>query len=111
MRGFFKMWSVDDRASKPLGFQARVQLRRATVPGRVQIVIKRSAIAAVDEAQELVHRAHDGRVRVERAAGKADVGWTIFTKPLHQCTAPANDSDREAAANGFAVSHHVGTNA
>ena len=58
-----------------------------------------------------MHRRHHVRMRVERAAGKADVGRTVVAEPLHQVLAAADDADRKPAAERLAVGDEVGLDA
>ena len=62
-------------------------------------------------AQELVHRRHDVGMRIERAAGEADVGRPVVAKALHQFAAAAHDADRKPAAERLAVGHEIGAHA
>src|SRR5579872_5165709 len=91
--------------------EAIVQLLRAAIPNLVQPVIDAAEVGAGEMRQEFVHRRHDVRVRVERAAGKADVGGMIVAEAAHQLLLPAHHSDRQSAGEALAVSHHVGTDA
>ena len=50
-------------------------------------------------------------MRIERAAGKADVGGTIVAEPLHQLAAAADDADRQPAAERLAVGDEIGAHA
>src|SRR5262249_56634635 len=63
------------------------------------------------ELEELVHRAKHDRVRIERPASKADVGWPVVAKPLHQVLAAAEDPDWKSSAKSLSVSHKVGRHA
>src|SRR5579872_6948097 len=91
--------------------EAIVQLLGAAIPSRIQPVIDAAEVGAGEMRQEFVHRRHDVRVRVERAAGKADVGGMIVAEAAHQPLLPAHHSDRQSAGEALAVSHHVGTDA
>src|SRR3982074_1950533 len=50
-------------------------------------------------------------MRVESAAGKADVGGAVITKTPHQFLAAADHADGKAAGEALAVGDHVGLNA
>ncbi len=50
-------------------------------------------------------------MRVERAAGKADIAGTIVAEALHQRTLAADNADRQSAAQRLAVGHQIGANA
>src|SRR5579872_5639076 len=91
--------------------EAIVQLLGAAIPSRIQPVIDAAEVGAGEMRQEFVHRRHDVRVRVERAAGKADVGGMIVAEAAHRLLLPAHHSDRQSAGEALAVSHHVGTDA
>ena len=50
-------------------------------------------------------------MRIEGAAGKADVGGTIVAEAAHQFLASAHHADGKAAGKALAVGHHVGADA
>ena len=50
-------------------------------------------------------------MRIEGAAGEADVGGTIVAKTPHQILAAADHADRQATREALAVGHHVGADA
>ena len=61
--------------------------------------------------QKFVHCRHDVRMRVESAAGKADVRRAVVAKALHQIAASAHHADRQPAAQRLAVGHDIGAHA
>src|SRR5262249_53414946 len=61
--------------------------------------------------QELVHCRHHVWVRVESAAGEADVGWPIVAESFHQVRAPAQYADGQPASPGLAVGDEAGRDA
>ena len=91
--------------------QVLVEPLRPAVPQLVEVAIKRLGLRRFQVLQELVHRPHHHGMRVERAAGKADVGRPVVAKPLHQVLAAADHADRKSAADGLAVGHEVGPDA
>ena len=50
-------------------------------------------------------------MRIEGAAGEADVGGAVVAEAPHQFLAAADHADGEAAGEALAVGHHVGANA
>ena len=88
-----------------------VQRLGAAVPGLVEPVIDRTEVRAGEPAEEFVHRRHDVGMRIEGAAGEADVGGTVVAEAAHQILAAADHADRKAAGEALAVGHHVGANA
>ena len=50
-------------------------------------------------------------MRIEGAAGKADVGGTVVAETPHQVLAAADHADGQSAGEALAVGHHVGANA
>ena len=50
-------------------------------------------------------------MRIEGAAGKADIGGPVFAEALHQLVAAADDADRQSAAERLAVGDEVGLDA
>src|SRR5260370_40489830 len=47
-------------------------------------------------------------MRIECAAGKADVGGPVVAKPFHQVLAATDDSDRKPPAHGLSICDEVG---
>mgnify|MGYP003693716017 CR=1 FL=1 len=88
-----------------------VQQSGAPVPGLVEPGIDGVEIRAGEPAEEFVHRRHDVGMRIEGAAGKADVGGTVVAKTPHQFLAAADHADRQAAGEALAIGHHVGAHA
>ena len=58
-----------------------------------------------------MHRRHDVGMRVECAAGKADVGRTIAAETLHEMVAAADDANGEPAAERLSVGNKIGAHA
>src|SRR4029077_5702283 len=88
-----------------------VQLPRPLVPHLIQVAIDRARLWRREMLQKLMHRRHDIRVRVESAAGKADVGRALVTEPAHQVLAAAQNPDWKPAAERLAVGDEVGPDA
>ena len=61
--------------------------------------------------EEFIHRRHHVGVRIEGAAGEADIGGAVVAKTPHQLLAAADHADGKAAGEALAVGHHVGANA
>ena len=88
--------------------EAFVETLSALIPTLIQTGIPSAHFGRFQALQENLHRGHHIRVRVERAAGKANVGRSILAVAPHQGATTADDTDRESAAQGFTVSDHVG---
>ena len=88
--------------------EAFVEATTALIPTLVQTLVQGAHLGRFQPLQENLHRGHDVRVRVERAAGKANVGGSVFAVTNHEGTTSANDTDGKSAAQGFAVGDHVG---
>ena len=58
-----------------------------------------------------MHRAHDVRMRIERAAREADVGRTVLAIAAHQLSATAQHTHRQSAAQALAISDQIGFHA
>ncbi len=99
------------RTGRPAAASAVVERLGAAVPGLVQPVVDRAEVRAGEPAQELVHRRHHIGMRVEGAAGEADVGRPVVAEAAHQILAAAHHADRQAAGEALAVGHHVGLDA
>ena len=78
---------VGDLDRQLFGAQALVEPLRPVVPGPIEVAVERLAVRRLQMAQEFVHRRHDVGMRIERAAGKADVGRAVVAKALHQVAA------------------------
>ncbi len=91
--------------------QSLVQLSCSFIPSLIEIAVKCFDVRRLEMAQEFVHRRHDVGMRIERAAGKADVGRAVIAETPHQIPAPAYDADREPAAKCLAVSDQIGADA
>ena len=50
-------------------------------------------------------------MRIEGAAGEADIDRVIFPETAHQVLAPADHAYRESSGEAFAIGHHVGAHA
>ena len=71
---------------------------RPRVPDLIQSVIDRTKRGIAETGEELVHRRHDVRVRIEGAARETDVGRTVLSEAAHQILATADDADGKSAA-------------
>ena len=91
--------------------QPLVQRLGAAVPGLVEPLIDGIEVRAGEAAEEFIHRRHDVGMRIEGAAGKADVGGAVVAKAPHQILAAADHADRKPAGEALAVGHHVGADA
>ena len=91
--------------------QPLVQPPRPLVPGLVESMIDRTKSRIVEPGQELIHRRHDVRMRIEGAAREADVDRAILAEAAHQILAPADRADRKSARQALAIGHHVGAHA
>ena len=99
------------RTGKILRRQPRVQRLGAAVPGLVEPLVDGIEVRAGEAAEEFIHRRHHIGMRIEGAAGKADVGGAVVAEATHQVLAAADHADGEATREALAVSHHVGANA
>src|SRR3974390_860531 len=84
-----------------------VELLSPGVPEIIEAARERPSLWRFNVAQELIHRAHDRRMRIERAARKADVGWSIVTETFHKSSAAAEDADGEASPHGLTVRYKI----
>ena len=75
-----------------------VQALGPTVPQCILVAGEGACLGRFEIAQELVHRAHDIRVRIEGAARETDVGRTIVPEAFHQRLGATNYADRQTSA-------------
>src|SRR5258706_16006595 len=68
-------------------------------------------IGTGEPAENLIHRRHDVRVRIECTAREADINGVIFTEAAHQIPAPADHAHGESSCQALAIGHHVGAHA
>src|SRR5260370_28966771 len=102
---------IGDTHRQILRGEGAVQLRRASIPDLIESAINNAKIRTGEPAQELVHRRHDVRVRIEGAAREADVGRAVVTEAAHQLLASTDDAHRQPASEALAVRRHVGADA
>ena len=102
---------MDDRFATCTGSSSSakppVQPLRPRVPDLVEVAVPVAELGGFEALQELVHRPHHVRVRVEGAAREADVRRAVVPEALHQILAAADDADRQAAPERLAVGDHV----
>ena len=91
--------------------QTAVQSSLSLSPGLTGVGIHRLNFRAVESLQKHIHGGHDRGMCIEGAAGKTNIARAVIAKALHPCRFTAHHPDRQAAAQGLAVSDHVGVNA
>ena len=93
------------------GTQALVEPLRPFVPGAVEVAVESLCLRHMQMTEKFVHRRHDVGMRIECAAGKADVGRTIAAETLHEMAVAADDADGEPAAERLSVGNKIGAHA
>src|SRR5262249_1396035 len=98
---------VRDAHGLLVSLEARVELCGAAIPKALDALVAPFDLGKLEMAQELVHRGHDVRVRVEGAAGKADIPSAIAAQATQRASLAAHPAHRQAAAERLAVGDEV----
>ena len=88
--------------------QGGIQTVLARLPNHRGLLVLGSHLGCLQTVQKHIHGCHHIRVCIESASRKTNIPWLVFAKPLHPLGLATHHTHRQTAAQGFAVSHHVG---